>query len=37
MLAERWLRLQNGLLSIQQLSVFATEIIRLIDAELEQQ
>lgn len=37
MLAERWLRLQNGLLSMQRLSVFATEIIKLIDVELEQQ
>ncbi len=37
MLAERWLRLQNGLLSIQRLSMFATEIIKLIDMELEQQ
>jgi len=37
MLAERWLRLQNGLLSIQRLSTFATEIIKLIDVELEQQ
>lgn len=37
MLAERWLRLQNGLVSMQRLSVFATEIIKLIDVELEQQ
>ncbi len=37
MLAERWLRLRDGLHSMQRLSTFATEIIKLIDVELEQQ
>ena len=37
MLAERWLRLQNGLLSMKRLSEVATEIIKLIDVGLKQQ